>query len=156
MFSFFQILKKFKKLIRYKRNQHSITNTKSTIGKKGEELAKNFLKKEKKFKIITSNWTHKKDEIDIIAKEGQVLVFIEVKTRTDNKSIFTHYLSVTKKKKKNLARAAKAYLKCTKPTPIHFRFDIILVKLCKNQGNHIHHYSNIKLFSKNFHSLTYD
>lgn len=148
-----EIIIKLKNLIQFKRESYSHS---SFIGKKGEQLALNFLKNEKKYKIITSNWTYKKDEIDIIAKDTDVLVFIEVKTRTSNTSLISQYYSVTKKKKKNLARACKAYLKYAKPKPVHFRFDIILVKLCKNEENIVEHYSNIKLFSKNFHTLTYD
>lgn len=148
-----KLLIKIQKLFYYNRNYNSNTNI---LGKKGEELAIKFLKNEKKYKIIASNWTYKKDEIDIIAKDGEVLVFVEVKTRSDEIPLMTHYHSVTTKKKKNLARGCKSYLKYTIPTPKHFRFDIVLVKFCKNNENIIQHYCNIKLFSKYFHPLSYD
>lgn len=147
------LLIKIRKLIQFNRN-HNFNTT--SLGKKGEALAIQFLKNEKKYKIIASNWTHKKDEIDIIAKDGDVLVFVEVKTRSKETPLMAHYYSVTTKKKKNLARGCKSYLKYTKPTPKHFRFDIILVKFCKNKENIIQHYSNIKLFSKYFQPLSYD
>jgi len=144
---------KLKNLIQF--NKKSLSHT-ALIGKQGEQLAVDFLKCEKKYKIIASNWTYKKDEIDIIAKDADVLVFIEVKTRCHNSSLISQYESVTSKKKKALARACKAYLKYNKLSPHYFRFDIILVKFRKNQQNIIQHYCNIKLFPKNFHTLNYD
>lgn len=151
---FKQLITKFKSLIENTGNNHS---TLTLIGKQGEQLAVNFLKKEKKYKILDTNWKHKNDEIDIVAQDGEIIVFIEVKTRlSESTPLSMQYRSVTKKKKKSLARVCKYYLKYNKTTSRHFRFDIVLVKLCKNKENIIQHYSNIKLFSKYFHTLSYD
>ena len=54
---------------------------KKELGKKGEELALRFLKK-RGYRIIEKNYVCKMGEMDIIAKEKDTLVFIEVKTRT--------------------------------------------------------------------------
>lgn len=145
------LIKNFKQLIQFK-NYHYINNL--LIGKNGEKIAVNFLKCEKKYKIIACNWTYKKDEIDIIAKDGEVLVFVEVRTRSAEEP--TAYYSVTAKKKEKLRRGCKAFLKYTKPAPRYFRFDIITVKFCKGEENVVRHYSNVKLFSKNFHALGYE
>lgn len=125
----------------------------SQIGTQGEDLAAKYLKKEKAYKLVARNWRYKQDEIDIIAQDGNVLVFVEVKTSTTEKLVPAYY-SVTKKKKRNLARACKAYLKTKKPNSKHFRFDIITVKLCQREENHVNHYTNVRLFSKNFHALS--
>jgi putative endonuclease len=53
------------------------------LGEKGEELARNFLRK-KGYKIIERNWRFGKDEIDIIAIDNDYLVIVEVKTRRSN------------------------------------------------------------------------
>ena len=53
------------------------------LGKKGEEVAQKFIAS-KGYKIIAANWTFKHKEIDIIAQDGDCLVFIEVKSRTEN------------------------------------------------------------------------
>lgn len=147
-----KLINNFKNLIQFKRSNSINT---FIIGKSGEKIAVNFLKYEKKYKIIARNWTHKKDEIDIIAKDGEVFVFIEVRTRSTDELTVAYY-SVTAKKKKCLERGCKAFLKYTKPAPKHFRFDVVTVKFCKNEENVIRHYSNIKLFSKNFHALSYE
>ncbi len=54
---------------------------KKELGKKGEELALRFLKK-RGYRIIEKNYVCKMGEMDIIAKEKDTLVFVEVKTRT--------------------------------------------------------------------------
>jgi len=51
------------------------------LGKKGEELAVEFLRKEG-YKILDRNWTFQKAEIDIIAQKESLLAIIEVKTRS--------------------------------------------------------------------------
>lgn len=78
------------------------------LGKQGEELAKKWLE-ENDYTILDCNWTHGKLEIDIVARKGKFLCFIEVKTRW-----FSRFGrpedSVTKKKFKKLQRAADEYL----------------------------------------------
>ena len=51
------------------------------LGKLGEEMAVEFLQKEG-YTILEANWTFQKAEIDIIAKKGDILAIIEVKTRS--------------------------------------------------------------------------
>lgn len=122
------------------------------IGKQGEDLAARYLKKEKRYKLVARNWRYKSCEIDIIAQDGEVLVFLEVKTSCSDEMVPTYY-RVTSKKKSTLERACKGYLKSTRLRPKHFRFDIIAVKLCQEGESSVIHYTNVRLFSKNFHTL---
>ena len=55
-------------------------NRNQLLGQKGEEVACGYLRK-KGYTIVTRNWRSKIGEIDIVAKRGDVLVFVEVKTR---------------------------------------------------------------------------
>lgn len=57
--------------------------SKQILGNRGEEFACEYLIK-KGYEIIERNYRHKRAEIDIIAKNENVLVFIEVKTRKNN------------------------------------------------------------------------
>lgn len=94
------------------------------LGRSGEETAYNFLIN-KGFTILEKNWRHNKDEVDLIAQDGDYLVIIEVKTRS------TFYFGepqifVNKKKQGFIIRAANAYIM---KNDIHLetRFDIISV-----------------------------
>lgn len=53
------------------------------VGKTGEDLAVELLK-DKGFQILERNWSNKWGEIDIIAKDKDVIVFVEVKTKIGN------------------------------------------------------------------------
>lgn len=78
------------------------------LGKKGEELAAIHLKA-KGFEILKTNWKDGNDEVDIIAKDGEHLVFVEVKTRRSN-MFGEPEIAITKKKQSFLIRAANNYI----------------------------------------------
>jgi putative endonuclease len=63
-------------------NLHELT-TAQTTGKLGEDIACRHLQK-KGYQILERNWRRRRAEIDIIAKDGDALVFIEVKTRSSD------------------------------------------------------------------------
>jgi len=94
------------------------------LGKEGEEIANNFLRK-KGYNILENNWQHNKDEVDLIATHGDYLVIIEVKTRS------TFYFGepqvfVNKKKQYFMIRAANAYI-AKHNINLETRFDIISI-----------------------------
>ena len=98
------------------------------LGKLGEELAQNFLRK-KNYTILETNWQYRHAEIDIIAQKNDILAIIEVKTRSSD-----HYgkpeIFVSKKKIKLLVDAINHYIEI-KNLDIDIRFDII--SIIKNQ-----------------------
>jgi putative endonuclease len=78
------------------------------FGDEGEELGAQWLIKNG-YTILHRNWTFFEYEIDVIAKKGKFLHFIEIKSR--NYTPFGHPEdSVTKKKFKSIQTAARAYL----------------------------------------------
>ncbi len=94
------------------------------LGKKGEELAKQFLQKEG-YKILESNFVFQKAEIDIIAQKEDTLIVVEVKTRSSvdfgNPEDF-----VSPKKIKLLVKAIDEYVNL-KNLDLSIRFDIISI-----------------------------
>lgn len=99
-------------------------------GKLGEQLAADFLKEEG-YSIVAINWRFKYWEVDIIAEEGEILCFVEVKSRS--KSNFGEPVDfVDIKKQKNLIQAAEAYLEATDHDG-EIRFDIVSVYLEENK-----------------------
>ena len=104
---------------------------KKELGKKGEELALRFLKKNG-YQIIERNYVCKLGEIDIIAKEKDTLAFVEVKTRTS--TLFgPPELSVTPFKQMQLSKAALYFLKVKKLEDVKARFDVVAILLGKER-----------------------
>jgi len=106
---------------------------KNNVGTKGEEVAKKYLE-QKGFKILEKNYTNnfgrQLGEIDIIAKEKDVLVFVEVKTR--NLQSYSGTLpeeNITQGKLRKLSKIANQYLYQKKILDQPYRFDAISVWL---------------------------
>ena len=103
-----------------------MSSAKNELGQQGEALAVDFLIK-KGYKILEKNYRMKFGEIDIVAKDGETVCFVEVKTRTDGDR-GTPWESVTFAKQRNLSRLALAYLKHRyKSIDVCARFDVIAV-----------------------------
>lgn len=94
------------------------------LGKLGENLALEFLK-QNQFSVVVTNWRWQKAEIDIIAKKLDLLVFVEVKTRSSEK-YGSPYEFVNTKKQKLMKEAAEAFIEQHQMTN-EIRFDIISV-----------------------------
>lgn len=94
------------------------------LGKKGEMLAARYLL-DKGYAILEYNWRSGHKEIDIIAKERDTLVFVEVKSRASN-TYGDAADAVTPAKISRLISAAEAYVRYKK-VDSDFRFDIITV-----------------------------
>ena len=94
------------------------------VGREGEALAANFLQ-QKGYEIVDRNWRYGPKEIDIVARDGDTMVFVEVKTRS-TLAFELPQEAVTKKKMKNLVEAADAYL-IQRNIDLESRFDIVAV-----------------------------
>lgn len=93
-------------------------------GKDGEKVAREFLL-EKGYEVLEQNYRYKRAEIDLIARKGDVIIFVEVKTRT-KKSFELPEDSITLKKQRLMAITASEYL-YQKGLDMEIRFDIISI-----------------------------
>lgn len=118
-------------------------------GQFGEDLAADYCRRELGFKIITRNWRWKRDELDLICLDGEVLVFIEVRARAAH-ALVSGVHSVTASKKKALLRGCKAYINQLQNPPKHVRFDVVCISITEDGIGEVRHYSNIPLFPKHF------
>lgn len=101
------------------------------IGKNGENLAATYLES-KGYTIVCKNWRHSYYEIDIIARKGKKLHFIEVKTRSS--LLYGHpEESVTKKKFRFLKNAADEYLYLN-PGHRWIQYDILSITFQNGAG----------------------
>ncbi|HNB82159.1 MAG TPA: YraN family protein [Chitinophagaceae bacterium] len=98
-------------------------NTKRQFGNEGEQRAVEHLKKAG-YEIVACNWTHGHKEIDIIARQDDIYVFVEVKTRTSTVLGYPEE-SVSKAKMQSVCEAARIFL--YDKTYRDIRFDVISV-----------------------------
>jgi putative endonuclease len=106
------------------------------LGSEGETIAAQFLKKQG-YEIIAHNYKTRIGEIDIIAREGETIVFVEVKTRSTS-TFAAPYESVDTAKRQKMKNVASLYLKKQK---IEFpaRFDVISITCLQNGQKSIRH-----------------
>ncbi len=116
------------------------------IGKKGEDLACEFLKKQG-FRIIDRNFHSRYGEIDIIAENEQYIIFVEVKLRKSTNSLVLAQESVDLSKQKKILKTACEYLQknISEKQP---RFDVIAIN--SNNINHIENAFNLEDFDEIF------
>jgi putative endonuclease len=127
---------------------------KTGSGDRGELLAAEWLRRERHFTIVARNWRSPKDrrdEIDLVCRDCETLVFVEVKAR-DAGALVPGYFAVDRRKKRVLRRAIRVYLSQLIEKPRTFRFDVVEVSLPAQASltPEVLHFENVELFSKSF------
>ncbi len=123
----------------------------------GEARAAAWLARERGFVVLARNWRSTRDrrcEIDLVARQGEVLVFIEVKTRAAG-ALVGGYAAVNDRKCRALARAGEAYLMALAPAlrPLTYRFDVVEVddpgelRRSVESPESVRHYENVPIFA---------
>jgi len=102
-----------------------MSNERINLGKRGENISVEFLKKQG-YKIMARNYRCSLGEIDIVAKDKNVLCFVEVKTRK-TKEYGLPEQAIDWHKQKKLAKVALTYLKEKKIYRQDLRFDVVSV-----------------------------
>lgn len=125
-----------------------------STGTWGERVAADWLRRHRGFVIVTRNWRRpgdRRDEIDLVAMDGSVLVFVEVKTRRASARV-SGFHAVNRRKRAALRRACDAYLRSLAPSrrPQHFRFDVVEVRAGEagEDAAAISHFEHVPLFRR--------
>ncbi|WP_163339723.1 YraN family protein [Desulfopila sp. IMCC35008] len=101
------------------------------LGASGEDIAANHLCKNG-YNVLKRNFRNRSGEIDIIARDGDVLTFIEVKTRRSEKH-GSPAAAVTYRKQQQISKVALYYLALHNLFDHDARFDVVSILLRKNQ-----------------------
>jgi putative endonuclease len=109
-------------------------------GELGERAAKRQLKREG-LKFLTANFRSPRGEIDLIFRDKDCLVFIEVKTRS-SEDWARPAAAVDRERRGRLTRAALDYLRLLKNPPVKLRFDIVEVLLLDGAVREVRHLPN--------------
>jgi putative endonuclease len=104
-----------------------MTQERITLGKLGEDLARKRLK-DLGYRILKTNYRCSLGEIDLVARDGDVLVFAEIKTRK-NESLAQVKEAVTKRKQIQISKVALAYMKSNNLWGSKARFDVVAIGL---------------------------
>jgi putative endonuclease len=122
------------------------SNRQFAAGERGERLAADHLIG-MGYAVLARNWRNprdNRDEIDLVCRDGMVLVFVEVKARTE-RAVVPGYHAVDGRKKRVLRRAVRSYLGLLHRKPRTYRLDIVEVTFGAGPPA-IRHYENIPLF----------
>lgn len=106
----------------------------------GEEAAKAALKK-KGLKFLTANFSTPRGELDLIFRDGDCLVFVEVKTRGSD-GWTRPSRAVDARKETAMRRTAAAYLRLLPDPYVKHRFDIVEVLLEQGEPREVRHLEN--------------
>ena len=99
----------------------------TSLGNRGEELARRMLV-EKGYLILDTNYRCRWGEMDIIAQQGDQLVFVEVRTRSSAR-YGTPEESITEAKKRRLLATAQDYLQSLEDSGVGWRIDLVSVRM---------------------------
>lgn len=113
---------------------------KKDFGKEGEEIAAKYLAKNG-FEILVRNYQYGHGEIDIVAKDGGILVFVEVKTRRNLEFGEPEY-AITKRKIQQIKKMAELYLFDKEIEEVDCRFDVVAVVMNNPSNPQITHYKD--------------
>lgn len=110
------------------------------LGERGEEIAVAFLRGQR-FAIVERNFRCKAGEVDIIARDGKTLVFVEVKTRR-NEAYGPPQLALTPFKQRQISKAALTWLAKKRLMEASARFDVVAIVLREHEVPAIEHIRN--------------
>ncbi len=105
-----------------------VKKNRKQIGKLGEQLAVQFLS-QKEWRILAENWRNRHGELDLVARDGHDLVFLEVRTRRSSAHFGSALESVDVRKQQQVRATARYYLMANGQWDMPVRFDVIGVTL---------------------------
>jgi putative endonuclease len=110
-----------------------MTDNRKRLGAFGERVAKGYLQKHG-YEIMESNFRCPAGEIDIVARDGDAIVFVEVRTRR-GQQFGTPEESITPAKKAKLIELAESYIQAREDLPLPWRIDVVAIEV--NRGGEI-------------------
>jgi putative endonuclease len=116
----------------------AMTRASNGVGAYGERRAVEYLVHEAGMVVLARNWRCADGEIDIVARDGSDLVFVEVKTRRDRR-FGPPEEAVVVAKRRRLRRLALQWLAESGVRPREIRFDVVSVLRPRRGPAHVEH-----------------
>jgi putative endonuclease len=112
-------------------------------GKWGEAEAAKYLQR-RGYRILEKRWRYGRGEIDLIARVGRVLVFVEVRARTQEETGMGLYYSIGRRKWGVLRRTALAYARGCSWKPEALRYDVVGIERGRDGSlGQVHHWQDV-------------
>lgn len=109
-------------------------------GMRGEQAARKFLRRQG-LKYLTANFRTERGEIDLVMRDGDCLVFVEVKTRSSE--LWGRPAdAVDAERRERLTRAGLDYLRLLRNPRVKVRFDVVEVLMVDSRVNEVRHLPN--------------
>lgn len=105
------------------RKEAKVSNLRQLLGKEGEKVAERYLRK-KGYRLLERNYRCSAGEVDLIVLDGRVVVFVEVKARTDHR-FGTPLEAVEFRKQGKMIQAAQFFLSQKRLHEREARFDVV-------------------------------
>ncbi len=103
------------------------THKKIALGRRGEAIAAQSLEADG-YILLARNWRTPYGEIDLVARHGEVIVFVEVKTRS-SESLGPPEIAITRRKAQHMHDAAEYYIQQHPELTNDWRIDLITIQL---------------------------
>ncbi len=132
--------------------ERKVLTPQAALGRKGEDLAHRYLQSSG-FTVLARNYRPAggEVEVDIVARDGEILVFVEVKTRT-SADFGNPDRAIDEEKQRNIARAARAYANRAGVAWNQVRFDTISIVL--NQPPSLVHNQDVFFHGRSIEGLS--
>lgn len=128
-----------------------MSNQRAETGEWGEQVAEQYLKREKGMRLLDRRWRSGHGELDLVMRKGEVMIFVEVRVRTSGADSLSTYRSIRRKKWALLRKTAKAYLYRCPWRPRAVRFDVVGIRRnVAGQLIDLTHWENVGRFGRNF------
>lgn len=124
-----------------------MTDKRQATGEWGERVAERYLRKREGMVVLDRRWRHEHGELDLIMRQGQVMVFVEVRVRTGGGEALATYRSIGRGKWRVLRKTAKAYLWQCRWRPEAVRFDVVgIQRTAEGKFLDLDHWENVGTF----------
>lgn len=107
------------------------------LGETGEKLAEAYLVS-RGYRILERNWRYSRSELDLIAMQGGILIFVEVKTKNSD-AVRPPEANVTRAKQRRIVDAANRYMEAVGYDG-EIRFDVVSIVMHGNAGHTLTHF----------------
>lgn len=129
-----------RRIVRGGKGKNAEAKGKRRLGRRGEKLARNYLKKQG-YHHLHSNYTTNQGEIDLVMQQERTIVFVEVKARRDEDFVAGEAI-VNFRKQKHIKAAARHFIHIHHLQEYPCRFDMVAVKVPVKGRPVIRHHEN--------------